>query len=402
MKSLQPFKMANKFEGIKLISAAAAKIPADLIPLSYGFPAKEAYNISLMAQCAAKGIEDGGYKCLEYGGGAGPAKISAWIKERSKIRDIHVNDENIFVTTGSGQAMDIVARTLTNEGDEIWVEAPTFFGALRSFSLAGLTIRGFEIDENGLKVDLVEAALIEATELGKPIPKFLYVIPNFHNPGGITLSLERRIKLAQLALAYNFYIIEDDAYAELNFTDTILPAIYSFAPKRVIYMSTFSKTIAPAIRLGWVIVNPELVPKLRMLKSDGSTSVMVQEIIATYLNVIDFDQHVANISAIYKSRRDVMVKALDEYLGNEVSYILPEGGFFIWVSFKETVNTADFEQLALEYGVSYIVGEHCFADHSQQNHIRLCFSYCDEAQCKEAIKRIASAYFEKYPLKSIV
>ena len=97
-----------------------------------------------------------------------------------------------------------------------------------------------------------------------------------------------------------------------------------------------------------------------------------------------------------------MVKVLDEYLGNEVSYILPEGGFFIWVSFKETVNTADFEQLALEYGVSYIVGEHCFADHSQQNHIRLCFSYCDEAQCKEAIKRIASAYFEKYPLKSIV
>lgn len=402
MSSLQPFQYAKKFEGIKLISAAAAKIPEDFIPLAFGLPAKEAYNVELMAKCATKGLKDGGYKSLEYGGGAGPLKVATWIKERSKLRDIFVDEQNVLVTSGSGQAMDIVARTLANEGDEIWVEAPTFFGALRSFTLAGLTARGFETDEHGIKVDLVEAALKEAVELGKTLPKFLYIIPNFHNPGGMTLSLERRIKLAQLALQYNFYILEDDAYAELNFTDNILPAVYSFAPDRTIYMSTFSKTIAPGIRMGWVITSPELIQNLRMLKSDGSTSVMVQEIVATYLNEVDFDQHIATISSIYQARRDVMVKALNDYLGDEISYILPEGGFFIWVSFKDDVDTTSFEKIALEYGVSFIAGEYCYADNSQKNHIRLSFSYCDEVQCREAIKRIASAYFEIYPIQNIV
>lgn len=402
MSSLQPFEFAKKFEGLKLISAAAAKAPEDFIPLAFGLPAKEAYNVELMTKCATKALQNGGYKSLEYTGGAGPLKVATWIKERSKLRDIFVDEQNILVTSGSGQAMDIVARALANEGDEIWVEAPTFFGALRSFNLAGLTIRGIETDEQGIKVDLLEAALKEAVELGKKLPKFLYIIPNFHNPGGMTLSLERRIKLAQLALKYNFYILEDDAYAELNFTDKILPAVYSFAPDRVIYMSTFSKTIAPGIRMGWVITSPEVIQKLRMLKSDGSTSVMVQEIVAAYLNEIDFDQHIAEISAIYKARRDAMVKALNEYLGDEVSYILPEGGFFIWVSFKEDIDTASFEKIALEYGVSFIPSEYCYADHSQKNHIRLSFSYCDEAQCREAIKRIANAYFEKYSLKKIV
>jgi 2-aminoadipate transaminase len=402
MSSLQPFEYAKKFEGVKLISAAAAKVPEDFIPLAFGLPATEAYNVELMAKCATKAIEAGGYKSLEYGGGAGPLKVATWIKERSKLREIFVDEQHILVTSGSGQAMDIVARGLANEGDEIWVEAPTFFGALRAFTLAGLTARGFETDEHGLKVDLVEAALKEAVEIGKKLPKFIYIIPNFHNPGGMTLSLERRIKLAQLALQYNFYILEDDAYAELKFTEDVLPAVYSFAPDRVIYMSTFSKTIAPGIRMGWVITSPELVQKLRMLKSDGSTSVMVQEIVATYLDEIDFNQHIANISSIYKARRDAMVKALHDYLGNEVSYILPEGGFFIWVSFKEDVDTASFEKIALEYGVSFIVGEYCYADHSQKNHIRLSFSYCDEVQCREAIKRIASAYFERYPIKNIV
>jgi 2-aminoadipate transaminase len=398
MSSLQPFQYAKKFEGIKLLSAAAAKIPEDFIPLAYGLPAKEAYNVELMTHCASKALENGGYKSLEYTGGAGPIKVATWIKERSKLRDIYVDEQNILVTSGSGQAMDIVARTLADEGDEIWVESPTFFGALRSFNLAGLTARGFEIDEHGIRVDLVEAALEEAVKLGKKVPKFLYIIPNFHNPGGITLSLERRIKLAKLALQYNFYIFEDDAYAELKFTDNTLPAVYSFAPDRVIYMSTFSKTIAPGIRMGWVITSPELIQYLRMLKSDGSTSVMVQEIVADYLNEIDFDQHIATISSIYKARRDAMVKAINDYFGDEVSYILPEGGFFIWVSFKENVDTTSFEKIALEIGVSFIPGEYCYADNKQKNHIRLSFSYCDEAQCREAIKRIANAYFEKYSL----
>ncbi|MDN4494587.1 PLP-dependent aminotransferase family protein [Ureibacillus aquaedulcis] len=402
MKELQPFKMSKRFENVKLISAAAAKTPHDLIPLSFGFPAKEAYDVSLMAKCSSKAIEEGGYKSFEYGGATGPSRIVKWLKKRSEIRGIYAPEENILVTTGSGQAMDILARGLTNEGDEVWVEAPTFFGALRNFTLAGLKCRGFEIDENGLKVDLVEEALVAAKNNGLPMPKFIYIMPNFHNPGGVTLSLERRMKLAKLALAYNFFIIEDDAYTELNFSERVLPAVYQFAPQRVIYMSTFSKTIAPAIRMGWLVAPPEIIMQLRSLKADGSTSVLMQEIVAAYLETIDFDDHVGNISKLYKSRLDAMIKAIDDYLGDEVTYTAPEGGFFLWLTFKEEVATSLFEELALEKGVSFILGEHCYAENEEKNHIRLCFSYCDEEMCKEAIKRIAEAYYEKYPVKKLV
>lgn len=402
MKELQPFKMSKRFENIKLISAATAKMPQNLIPLSFGFPAKEAYDITLMAECSSKAIRDGGYKCFEYAGATGPSRIVKWLKKRSEIRGIFALEENIFVTTGSSQAMDILARGLTNEGDEVWVEAPTFFGALRNFRLAGLKCRGFEIDENGLKVDLVEEALIEARTNGTPIPKFIYVMPNFHNPGGVTLSIERRMKLAELALEYNFFVLEDDAYAELNFTEKVLPAVYQFAPERVIYMSTFSKTIAPAIRMGWIVAPHEIIMQLRSLKADGATSVMMQEIIATYLETIDFENHVSKISKLYKSRLEVMIKALDDYLGDDVSYTVPEGGFFLWVTFKNDVDPALFEELAIEKGVSFILGEHCYAENGEKNHIRLCFSYCEEEMCKEAIKRIAEAYYEKHPMKKLV
>ncbi|HWL13133.1 MAG TPA: PLP-dependent aminotransferase family protein [Ureibacillus sp.] len=402
MKELQTFEMSKRFEGIKLISAAAANSPQDLIPLSFGFPAKEAYDISLMAKCSRKAIEEGGYKCFEYVGGTGPSRIVQWLKKRGEIRGIDAAEENILVTTGSGQAMDFVARGLTNEGDEVWVEAPTFFGALRYFTLAGLKCRQFEIDEDGLKVDLVEEALIEAKKNGSKIPKFMYIMPNFHNPGGVTLSVERRMKLAELAITYNFFIFEDDAYTELNFTEKILPAVYQFAPERVIYMSTFSKTIAPAIRMGWIVAPAEIIMQLRMLKADGSTSVMMQEIVATYLETIDFDDHVAKISSIYKSRLDVMLRAIDDYFGDEVSYTVPEGGFFLWLTFKSEVDPAIFERNAIEKGVSFILGEDCYAENSEKNHIRLCFSYCDEEMCKEAIKRIAEAYYEKYPMKKFV
>ena len=402
MKEVQSFEMSKRFEGIKLISAAAAKSPHDLIPLSFGFPAQEAYDISLMATCSRKAIEEGGYKCFEYVGGTGPSRIVKWLKKRGEIRGIDAAEENILVTTGSGQAMDFVARGLTNEGDEVWVEAPTFFGALRYFTLAGLKCRQFEIDEDGLKVDLVEEALIEAKKNGSPMPKFMYIMPNFHNPGGVTLSVERRMKLAELAITYNFFIFEDDAYTELNFTEKILPAVYQFAPERVIYMSTFSKTIAPAIRMGWIVGPAEIMMQLRMLKADGSTSVMMQEIVATYLETIDFDDHVAKISSIYKSRLDVMLQAIDDYFGDEVSYTVPEGGFFLWLTFKDEVDPAIFESDAIEKGVSFILGEDCYAENGEKNHIRLCFSYCDEEKCKEAIKRIAQTYYEKYPMKKFV
>jgi 2-aminoadipate transaminase len=394
MQTLQEFSFSKRFPDLPLISAATAEKHPDLIPLSFGYPARESFDIALLAQSSVMALQTQGPQSLEYTGGTGTGKVVEWIKQRSLLRSIKTESSNIIVTTGSMQGMDIVTRTLTDPGDEVWIEAPSFFGAIRQFLLAGTKLRTFPIDENGLQVDLVEQALKEARASGEPLPKMFYVMPNYHNPGGINLSLERRKKLAELAYEYNFYILEDDAYVELSFTGEYIPSIYSFGPERVIYLSTFSKIIAPGIRMGWAIAGEHVINKMRMLKSDGSTSVFVQEIISNFLSEIDFDAHVKKLNSIYKERKDAMVLAIDEYFGDEVSYTVPDGGFFLWLTFPPEIDTSQFFIDSLKKGVNYIDGVHFYTENHQHNHIRLCFTFCDEEQIRKAVKRIAESYFE--------
>jgi 2-aminoadipate transaminase len=392
MHQLTEFSFSKRFPELPLISAALAEEHPDFIPLSFGFPAKESFLIPLLSEASVSALQTQGPESLQYTGGAGPKKVNEWIKKRSELRSIRTENENILVTSGSMQAIDLATRTLTDPGDQVWIEAPSFFGAIRQFSLAEVQLRSFPIDENGLRVDLVEQALIEAKKQGKPMPKMFYVVPNYHNPTGINLSLERRKKLAELAYQYNFYVLEDDAYVELSFTGDYVPSIYSFGPERVIYISTFSKIIAPGIRMGWAIAGEQVINKMRMLKSDGSTSVFVQEIVSQFLAKIDFDQHVQYLTSIYRVRKDAMVQSIEEYFGNDVSYHVPEGGFFLWLTFPSNVDTSEFMEKSLKNGVGYLDGKHFYLQNNELNHIRLSFTFCDEEQIRKGIQRIAESY----------
>jgi 2-aminoadipate transaminase len=220
-------------------------------------------------------------------------------------------------------------------------------------------------------------------------------MPNYHNPGGINLSVERRKKLAELAYEYNFFILEDDAYVELSFTGKYLPSIYSFGPKRVIYFSTFSKIIAPGIRMGWAITDPAIINKMRMLKSDGATSVYVQEVIGRLLDRFDFDGHLAKLVSCYEARKEAMTKAIHEFFDERVTYSIPNGGFFLWLTFPPAVDTSAFLQQSVDKGVSYIDGRHFYLQGSDAgaNHLRLCFTFCNEQQIREGIRSIANAYY---------
>src|SRR5699024_389113 len=182
---------------------------------------------------------------LQYTGGKGVREFPKWIKNRSTLSGMHIDEGNILVTSGSGQAIDLITRTVTDPGDKMWIEAPSYFGALRSFMLAELEIEQFPIDEDGVDVEKMEEELKEIEKNNGVFPKLVYVITNHHNPKGVSLSLERRKKLAELAKKYDFYLIEDDAYVELDFEDSGLPAIYSLCPERVIYLSSFSKVFGP-------------------------------------------------------------------------------------------------------------------------------------------------------------
>jgi 2-aminoadipate transaminase len=337
-------------------------------------------------------LKSEGTEALQYSGGSGQKKILEWIRERSRLRSIHVDTDHIMVTSGSNQGIDLVARTLTDPGDSVWVEAPVYFGALRAFYLAQNELTAFPVDEDGLRVDLVEEALIEASEGKRPMPKFIYVLPNYHNPAGISLSVERRKKLVELAYKYNFYIIEDDAYVELNFGGKFLPSIYSFGSERVIYMSTFSKIVAPGIRMAWVISDPEVLSMIKIVKTEGLTSVLMQEVVSCFLEKVDFEDHLKPLVAGYRMRRDAMVQAINGFFGDEVSFEKPEGGFFLWLTFPPEINTTQLLHDAVEAGVSFVDGKSFYLDRKPTNNLRLAFSFCDEAQIREAIQTLAEVY----------
>ncbi|KAB7671105.1 PLP-dependent aminotransferase family protein [Bacillus sp. B1-b2] len=394
MSMLKPISFSSRFPQMDVIGTSFAGNQNHLIPLSFGFPAPESLPVDLMAPATKAAMEAQGTNSLGYTGGSGPNHVVNWIRERSQRRNLEVSNNQIVVTSGSSQGIDLVTRTLTNPGDEVWVEAPTFFGAIKTFRLAEVHLTSFPIDENGLIVDTLEHELQYRISNNLPLPKILYIIPNYHNPGGVCLSLERRKKLAELAYEYNFFILEDDAYVELSFDSHFLPSVYSFAPERVIYLSTFSKIIAPGIRLGWAIGLPEVIEKMKLLKIDGLTSVYVQEVTHQVLEKMNMDDHISSLNSIYASRKNAMVAAIREHFGNDVSFHEPTGGFFLWLTFNKDVNTSDFMDIAVQEGVSFIDGKHFFLKNEGFHYMRLCFTYCDEATIYVGIKRLANSYYQ--------
>ncbi|NRD79109.1 PLP-dependent aminotransferase family protein [Bacillus sp. BRMEA1] len=366
----------------------------DHVHCSFGFPNSELFLIKELAEAAKNATLSHGHLALHYPGGPGTWNIRQWIANRGRSRKIKSNPSDILITAGAGQAIDATARVLINPGDEVWVEAPSFFSALRAFEIAGAAVRAFPMDENGLQVDLVQEALEFATFNGGNLPKFIYVMPNFHNPGGVNLSVERRKQLSSLAIKYNFYILEDDAYADIHFNQGVLPAIYSFAPERVIYIGTFSKIIGPGIRLGWTIANSEILQYMRLFLLGSQTNPFMQEIIAGLLENIEFDKYLNDVNQRYVGQLDVMIHELGRYFGDEIKYNKPSGGFFLLVKFKEKVDVSALVALAEKKGVSVVNGKEFYLNGSDVNEIRLCFTYSSENQIRKGIERLAEAYKE--------
>ena len=392
--TLQPYQFAKRVPELSPIGAAQASSRSDLIPFSYGTPSSDLFPYEELQAAATAAIIQEGRDALQYAGAGGPSVVQQWIANRSQLRSIHAKSNQVLVTYGSQQAIDHAARTLLEPGDHVWLEAPTYFGAVNTFKASEAILTSFPIDGDGLQIDLIEAALIDAVTKHQPIPKFIYVMPNFQNPGGVSLSLERRERLAQLAYHYNFFILEDDAYVELAFEREHLPAIYSFAPERTIYLSSFSKIIAPGIRLGWAIASEDVIRRLNTFFQGSKASVFSQEIVAQLFNQLSFEDQVNRLITTYRSNRDVMVAELRNYFDEELSFEIPDGGFFVWIQFPEGVNTAEFVQDAQERGVSFIAGNQFFITSEGARFARLSFSYCNEEQIKRGVKIFAEAYRE--------
>lgn len=372
----------------------------DIISFAGGLPAPEVFPLEQFREACNRVLEEFGPQALQYSTTEGYRPLREMIARHTRRYAVEVTPENILITSGSQQALDLIGRLFINRGDYIVVESPTYLGAIQAWNAYGAQYITVPTDEHGMIVDELEKAL----RVG---PKFIYVLPNFQNPGGWTLSLERRKKLVELADRYGVPIIEDDPYGQLRYEGEHLPPVVALDSQyraengkhysgNVIYLSTFSKILAPGIRLAWVIAPQEVIRRLVMAKqaADLHTATFNQMVAYEVGKGGFLDEHVKVIRRVYKERRDVMLEMMDELFPAEVRWTRPQGGMFLWVMLPKGLDAAEVLRLAIERKVAFVPGAPFHPNGGGENTMRINFSYSSPETIREGITRLAGVLRE--------
>ena len=372
--------------GAILQAAADPKI----ISFAGGLPAPELFPVKEMKAAVDKVFEEHGQEAMQYGAAKGVTALRKVIQQHVKKKE-NVDSEldNVLVTTGSEQALDLVGKAFVDPGDTVLVEQPTYLCALDVFRSYGANFASVEMDEDGMKMDALEEAL-----KANPNTKLIYTVPNFQNPTGRTMTEERRKQLAELAEKYDVYVLEDNPYGEIRFAGQHVPAVKSFDKSgHVLYMSTFSKTLAPGFRLGWLVADEDVVNKLTVLKqsADLHTDNLAQFAVAQFFADNDVDAHVKEISALYGKRKNLMLEGIKKYFPEGVKYTNPEGGMFLWVEVPGVDDTVELFKECLEHDVAFVPGDPFFAGEAQPGAFRLNYSNMKEDQIEVGLKRLGAA-----------
>ncbi len=364
----------------------------DVISFAGGMPAPEVFPVDAVAAAAERVLREHGAQALQYGPTEGYRPLRELIVARAARYGLHITPDHVLITSGSQQALDLLGRIFINPGDHILVEAPTYLGALQSWSAYGAEYVTMPIDEEGMITQALEPAL-------RTGPKFIYVLPNFQNPTGATLREDRRWQLITLADRYGVPIVEDDPYGQLRFEGEHLPAVVVESARlrgaatyrgNVIYLSTFSKILAPGLRLAWVVAPPEVIAKLVQAKqgADLHTATFTQ-MVATEVAQGDFlDRHVQVIREVYRERRNTMLAAMAEHFPVGVRWTRPEGGLFLWVTLPSRLDAGAVLEQAIAHKVAFVPGAAFFPGAGPANTLRLNFSYAAPEQIREGIARL--------------
>ncbi len=359
-----------------------------IISFAGGLPAPELFPIEELIAVSKEVLEIQGYQALQYGPTEGYLPLREDITKRMKKVHVEVDPDNILITSGSQQGLDFVGRIFIDDGDVILCESPTYLGAIDAFDFYGPEFVEIETDTDGMDMEDLEAALKKHKNV-----KFIYVIPDFQNPSGRTWSIERRKALLELANKYDVMVVEDSPYGELVFEGEITPSVMHYDTEgRVIFLGTFSKLFCPGMRLGWVAASAEILERFIFVKqiSDLQVSGVNQMNMSKYIENYDLDEHIETIKRVYKSRRDVMMNAIDEYFPDEVGYNYPNGGLFTWLIFPEYINARELAVKALEQNVAFVPGGSFYPNGGHENTARLNFSNMDEERIIEGIKRLGN------------
>jgi 2-aminoadipate transaminase len=366
----------------------------DIISFGGGLPGPEVFPLKEFREACNYVIDHYGAQSLQYSPTEGYRPLREMIARHTARYSVPVTPENILITSGSQQALDFMARLFINRGDYIVVESPTYLGALQAWNAYGAQYIPVRTDENGMIVDELEAAL----RIG---PKFMYILPNFQNPSGVTLSLERRKKLIELADKYGVPIIEDDPYGQLRYEGVHIPSLVALDSQyrgydgggysgNVIYLSTFSKLLAPGLRLAWVIAPEQVIRKLVMTKqgADLHTASFNQYVAYEVAKGGFLDEHVKVIRSVYRERRNVMLEMMEEMFPPEVHWTRPQGGMFLWGVLPEYMDSAEVLKVAIERKVAFVPGTAFHATGGGENTMRLNFSYPSPDTIREGVTRL--------------
>ena len=370
----------------------------EVVSLAGGMPNLSSLPLEQIADHTRRLLAERGAEALQYGSGQGEESLREQILEVMALEGVRAHPDDVVVTTGSQQALDLVTRIFIDPGDVVLAEAPSYVGALGVFRAYQADVVHVPMDDDGLIPQALEETLSRLHREGRRV-KMLYTIPNFHNPAGVSLAPERRPQILQIAQRYGVLVLEDNPYGLLGFDGEPAPALQSLDPEAVVYLGSFSKTFAPGYRVGWAVA-PHAVRERLVLASESAIlcpSMMSQLSIATYLAGNDWQGQIKSFREVYRERRDATLRALGEYLPG-ASWTVPTGGFYTWVQLPEGLDAQAMLPRAVSALVAYVPGTAFYADGQGGRHLRLSYCYPSPERITEGVRRLAGVVNEEADL----
>jgi DNA-binding transcriptional MocR family regulator len=379
---------------VRALFAVASR--PEVISLAGGSPYVHALPQERVLEAARRAIVDRGDVALQYGGGQGHLGLREQLVKVMAAEGVAADPEHLVITEGAQEALDIIGKIFVDPGDLIAIEAPAYVGGLSAFSTYQPRYLQIPLDDDGMIVEALEEALLRGER-----PKFVYTVPNFHNPAGVTLSYERRVRLIALCREAGIPILEDNPYGMLRFDGEEVPTLRSMDPENVIYLGTVSKVFAPGVRIGWILGGEGLIQRAVLAKEAASlcSSHLTQLITEEYFaQGEDWREGVAGFVEVYRSRRDAMLRALETHFPEGSTWTHPRGGFFVWVTVPSHIDTTELLVTAVERLVAYVPGAAFYPDGSGRDKMRLAFCLAPEAAIEEGIHRLGDLLAEKAEL----
>ena len=371
----------------------------EIVSFAGGMPDTSALDMEAVEGVVSHLIRTAGATALQYGGGQGRPELRELLVDVMAYQGVPAHADDLVITVGGQQALELIAKCFIDPGDVIIAEGPTYVGGIGAMNSHQADIRHIPMDADGMQVDLLADTLAGLAAEGRTV-KYVYTIPNHQNPAGVSLALERRHQLAELAVEHDLMILEDDPYGLLDFSGRTLPSLRQLVPDRVIYVGTMSKTFGPGVRTGWILAPRPVRDKLILLReaADLCPSSFTQMVVEGWLSTQPWREQIKRFREVYREKADVMLTALDTEMPEGVSWTVPSGAFYVWLTVPPGIDTSDLLAKAINHRVAYVPGRGFYADGSGGDQARLCFSYPELPRIREGVTRLGELLHQELEL----